>query len=291
MYLTWKVVKEVVVCSGIVVYLRFTFSWNFVTIVILCLIVYKLCEANLTWLVVNDGHNVLYENPQRCLEFYGALTLSADTIAELKSTAKEVIKGILIVSRTGRTSLLSVLFASMDSTYSLINSIMSDELMEIWPTSASAIEAGNFSGFWRLQLLTSLGPLLFQVMSAWGLPRSRQEQAEAAKTTGTDVIVPEGPLDTEDVPLSSMKLFTGHWRGGMAVSGLWMFAVAFAYWWTYHEDVYGYTLHWKFGSNFDFSEAFIFWYLIAMYAAAACMSLAIGLGLVNHLRRAPGDEI
>lgn len=286
-YTIWKLFRQVLLTAGVGAYLRLAFKWDFVTVVVATTVFYQFCQANLTWLVYNGGDNELYDDPDNCLTYYGVLVGGAETVMELNDMAKEVIKGILTVSRAGRSSLVNVLFSSVDSTFQLINSIISDELYEIWPASSSAIEKGIFDGWWRLQILSSLGPVAFQVLSSLGLPRSREEQAEAATVSGTDVV---GKGSEGSSAIVDGKFLTGRWWCGISIILIWLFYVCFAYWWTFHDDHAGKELYWQPNTSaYSSKDAFIFAVLLLSYIASGLVSLAVGAGLVNWLKQPPSD--
>lgn len=53
----------------------------------------------------------------------------------------------------------------------------SNMLLHVWPVELSDLQRGNFSGVWKLSILTSIIPLLPLVLTTRLLPRGSQEQA------------------------------------------------------------------------------------------------------------------
>ena len=84
-------------------------------------------------------------------------------------------------------SLVKVFSASKVS----VNSIISDELLDIWPdgTDTTAIENGYFFDYVKVQLIVCLVPILFQIGTSTKFPHTRKEHADLNAKEGTDTVV------------------------------------------------------------------------------------------------------
>lgn len=72
----------------------------------------------------------------------------------------------------------------------VVNSIISDELLDIWPdgTDTSAIENGYFFDFVKVQLIVCLVPVLFQIGTSTKFPQTRKEHADLSAREATDTM-------------------------------------------------------------------------------------------------------
>ena len=64
---------------------------------------------------------MLYENPNVCLTYYGGITIAYESVNKFKDGAKEIIEMMMVASSATRNSAITSLFASMDSTMTLVS--------------------------------------------------------------------------------------------------------------------------------------------------------------------------
>lgn len=286
-YLLYKIIKMLFTVAAIWTYRTYFFNTNFVTLVIAAQVFYRVVQMNYTWLLWNNGHNPIYQNGGNCMTYWGVLEISATVVDQFKDEAKDVIKYLFTVMKPGRSGMLNVLMASMDSTYSIVNSCISDELLTIWPTSADDIENYEFKGWIYLQFLTAIVPLPFLVGVSLQLPRSRVEQKKAADLNSTDDPTPPAGL-TDESQNKVASHMNGHWVYAAIPVSLWLFYVFFGVYWTYFTDKYTDELHWKNpNANYYGSELFIFIVLTASYCICLVIATLVATGQLTWLRSKP----
>lgn len=266
-YIFYEIIEKGLMVVSVSIYRRYIFQWNFVSVIIIGVVFYQFMGLNEIWLAYNGGKNALYTNPDHCLVFYGTLNSAGAFLSKWKDECVSIVFYVVNASRPGRTSSLNVLFSSINEVFSLFSSSVSDELLTIWPTSASDIEGGNLDGWVKLQLTVILSTITFKVLTLSTMPASRTQQTDRAEMNHTD-----------DPP----RLYSGHWQVSFAVVGAWISCGTFVFWWSFRTDIDGQIL-----TMSDPTDLFIFITLVSVYTASAVMAVVLGSGMADWLRVPP----
>lgn len=277
-YIVFKVIEIGLETLGVWVYRNYFFDKDFLTVFVTVIIIMRICEVNQIWLIYDNGHNAIFDSPDMCMAFYGTLECIKEFVNASKTQVKAVIMYLITVSKPERTGMFMVLFSSIDASFDLLSDCISDEMLEIWPTSAAAIEEGDYTGWWHLQLIAYCAPLPFIILASFALPRTRQEQVKLSTAVAQ-----------KSTPSSLYTIMVSEY-GPYATASLvaWLISVIFVSWWTWWTEMNTYELDIFNTSSPSYgTRLFIFLFLTISYSLAVLLSLAMGLGYVDWMKKAP----